>query len=77
MKSQLRPQPVRPDGVQRRRQLYFADAGSKILYAWAKDAAGASKQSRTVTITLSDSSAPVVRHSIPATSTSLTITISL
>ncbi|HVN24434.1 MAG TPA: C1 family peptidase [Syntrophorhabdales bacterium] len=56
----------------------FSSAGSKTLYAWAKDAAGnvSTGVSRGVTITLADSSAPTITgFIIPSTSTSLTVTI--
>ncbi|MGE5394960.1 MAG: right-handed parallel beta-helix repeat-containing protein, partial [Candidatus Saccharibacteria bacterium] len=58
-----------------------SSAGSKTLYAWAKDAAGnvsASLQaSTTISTTTADVTAPVVTgFSIPATSNSLTVTIS-
>lgn len=58
----------------------FATAGSKTLYAWAKDAAGnvSSSLNDSVVITLpEDNTKPVVTaFSIPATSTSLTVSIS-
>ncbi len=59
----------------------FASAGTKTLYAWAKDAAGnvSSPRSATTTITLPaapDTTAPTVdTFSIPATSSSLTVPI--
>ena len=60
----------------------FASAGAKTLYAWAKDAAGnvSASRSASVTITLpptADTSLPTVTaFSIPATASSLTVTIS-
>ncbi|MEW6117830.1 MAG: hypothetical protein AB1553_13180 [Nitrospirota bacterium] len=59
----------------------FATAGTKTLYAWAKDAAGnvSASRSGSVTITLStaDTTAPTVTgFSIPATATTLTVSIS-
>jgi hypothetical protein len=60
----------------------FASAGSKMLYAWAKDAAGnvSNSLSASTTITLPpapDTSAPTMTaFSIPASSTSLTVPIS-
>jgi len=60
----------------------FGSAGAKTLYAWAKDAAGnvSNNRSASVTITLppaADTTAPVVTvFSIPATSGSLTVSIS-
>ncbi len=59
----------------------FASAGTKTLYAWAKDAAGnvSASRSATTTITLPsapDTTAPTVdTFSIPATSSSLTVPI--
>ncbi|MDA8123715.1 MAG: hypothetical protein M0009_00805 [Deltaproteobacteria bacterium] len=56
----------------------FGSAGAKTLYAWAKDGAGnvSAPVSRTVTVTLPDTTAPVVSgFVIPATSTSLTVPI--
>jgi hypothetical protein len=56
----------------------FATAGSKTLYAWAKDAAGnvSIPVSRATTITLPDTTAPVVSSfTIPVTSSSLTVAI--
>ncbi|MBW4054699.1 MAG: DUF4082 domain-containing protein, partial [Proteobacteria bacterium] len=56
----------------------FATTGSKTLYAWAKDAAGNVSDSRnaTVTVTLSDTTPPVVTaFTVPSTSTSLTVPI--
>ena len=56
----------------------FATAGAKTLYAWAKDAAGnvSASLSASVTITLSDTILPTVTgFTIPATSTSLTVSI--
>jgi hypothetical protein len=53
-------------------------AGSKTLYAWAKDAAGnvSASRSATVNITLSDSTAPAVSaFTVPATASSLTVAI--
>ncbi len=56
----------------------FTSAGTKTLYAWAKDAANnvSASRSASVTITLPDSSPPTVTaFSIPATATSLTVAI--
>ena len=55
----------------------FASAGAKTLYAWAKDAAGnIGGAISNVTITLADTTAPVITaFTIPATSTSLTVSI--
>ena len=56
----------------------FASAGSKTLYAWAKDASGNVSvfRSASTTITLADTSPPVVTNFvIPLTSASLTISI--
>lgn len=56
----------------------FTTAGSKTLYAWAKDAAGNVSQSvsRTVTITIPDTTAPTLTSfTVPATSASLTVPI--
>jgi hypothetical protein len=56
----------------------FASAGSKTLYAWAKDAAGnvSTSRSASAVITISDTIAPTVTaFTIPATSTSLTVAI--
>ncbi len=56
----------------------FTTAGTKTLYAWAKDAAGNVSTSRTAstTITLPDTTPPLVTvFTIPATATSLTISI--
>jgi len=55
-----------------------ATAGAKTLYAWAKDAAGniSSPMTAGVTITLSDTIAPVItRFIVPAASTTLTVSI--
>ena len=57
-----------------------AVAGSNTFYAWAKDAAGnvslAKSASVTVTITVADTSAPVVGlFSMPVTATSLTVPV--
>jgi hypothetical protein len=58
----------------------FTSAGSKTLYAWAKDAAGnvSARKSSVVTITLSADTTPptVTLFSIPATGTTLTVSIS-
>ena len=54
-------------------------AGSTTFYAWAKDAAGnvSSAMSASVTITLPDTTAPVVSaFTLPATATSLTVPVS-
>ncbi len=56
----------------------FTSAGTKTLYAWAKDAAGNVSTSRTAstTITLADTTPPTVNtFTIPATATSLTVSI--
>ena len=56
----------------------FSSAGSKTLYAWAKDAAGnvSAARSASVTITLADTTAPTVTaFTIPSTATSLTVPI--
>jgi hypothetical protein len=56
----------------------FTSAGSKTLYAWAKDAAGCVSTSRSAstTITLPDTTAPTVTaFAIPSTATSLTVSI--
>lgn len=57
----------------------FATPGSKTLYAWAKDAAGnvSTSRSAATTITLPDTTPPTVTgFTIPATSTSLTVSVS-
>jgi hypothetical protein len=56
----------------------FATAGAKTLYGWAKDGTGnvSASRSASTTITLSDTTPPsVTGFSIPATSTSLTVSI--
>ena len=56
----------------------FASAGAKMLYAWAKDAAGnvSASASSTITVAVSDATIPVVTSfTIPVTSSSLTIAI--
>ena len=56
----------------------FASAGTKTLYAWAKDAAGnvSAAKSDTVVIAVSDRTAPVVTSfDIPARSNSLTVLV--
>ncbi len=56
----------------------FSTAGAKTLYAWAKDAAGnvSAPLSDTVTITLPDTTPPVVTgFALPANSSSLTVAI--
>ncbi|QXE90952.1 hypothetical protein KP001_21695 [Geomonas subterranea] len=56
-----------------------AVAGSNTFYAWAKDAAGnvSAARSATVTVTLPDTTAPVVgTFTLPATATSLTVPVS-
>ena len=56
----------------------FDSAGSKTLYAWAKDAAGnvSDSLSASVTITLADTTPPqVTAFTIPATSMTLTVPI--
>ena len=53
-------------------------AGTKTLYAWAKDAAGnvSTSRSASVTVTLTDATPPTVTtFTIPATSSSLTIPV--
>lgn len=58
-----------------------SSAGSKVLYAWAKDAAGnvstGVSASVTITLTSSDSTPPAVTFSIPSTATSTTVSITL
>jgi len=57
----------------------FLAAGSKTAYAWARDAAGnvSSSRSAAVTITLSDTTAPVVSaFTMPATAASVTVAVS-
>lgn len=57
----------------------FSAAGSKTAYAWAKDAAGniSSSRSAAVTISLPDTTAPVIStFTMPATATSLSVTVS-
>ncbi|MDD2852697.1 MAG: hypothetical protein PHY09_12475 [Desulfuromonadaceae bacterium] len=57
----------------------FSSAGTKTVYVWAKDAAGnvSSSRSASVTITLSDTVAPVVSSfSLPVTAVSLTVSVS-
>jgi hypothetical protein len=54
----------------------FSSAGTKTLYAWAKDAAGnvSASKSAPVTITLSaDTTAPAVTFTLPATANTLTV----
>jgi len=56
----------------------FASQGSKTLYAWAKNAAGAVSTSKSASVTISGSNqtAPTVTaFAIPATSSSLTVSI--
>ena len=56
----------------------FATAGSKTLYAWARDASGnvSTSRSASVTITLSDTTSPTVTaFTIPSTATSLAVAI--
>jgi len=56
-----------------------AVSGSNTFYAWAKDAAGNVSLSRsaTVTVTLPDTTAPVIgAFTLPATATSLTVPVS-
>ncbi len=58
----------------------FSGAGSKTAYAWAKDAAGkiSASLSRSVVITLPDTTAPAVTtFTAPLTATTLSIAISL
>jgi hypothetical protein len=55
----------------------FTSAGTKTLYAWAKDGAGnvSSSKSATVTITLpADTTRPTVTFTLPATASTLTVT---
>jgi hypothetical protein len=57
----------------------FSAEGSKTAYAWVKDAAGnvSASRSATVTITLPDTTAPVVSaFSMPATTTALSVPVS-
>ena len=57
----------------------FTSAGSKVAYAWAKDAAGNVSAARTaaVTITLPDVAAPTLSSfTMPATATALTVSVS-
>jgi hypothetical protein len=56
-----------------------ATAGTKTLYAWAKDAAGniSASKSATVAVSISDTTAPTVTaFTVPSTASSLTISIS-
>jgi hypothetical protein len=56
----------------------FATAGSKTLYAWAKDAAGnvSTSMSANITVTFSDTLPPTITaFSVPATSTTLSVPI--
>ncbi len=58
----------------------FTSAGSKTLYAWAKDAAGnvslSSTANVTITLAVQDTTRPTVTNfTIPSSSTSLTVTI--
>jgi hypothetical protein len=56
----------------------FTTAGSKTLYAWAKDAAGnvSASRSATVTITLTDTTAPIVSSfTVPSPATSVNVPI--
>ncbi|MBZ0155614.1 MAG: Ig-like domain-containing protein [Alphaproteobacteria bacterium] len=59
----------------------FSSAGAKTLYAWAKDAAGNISSSRSGIVTISlpaDTSPPVVTaFSIPLTSNSLTVSVTV
>jgi hypothetical protein len=58
---------------------YFAGAGTRAAYAWAKDAAGnvSASRSASVTITLPDTTAPAVSSlTMPATATALSVSIS-
>jgi uncharacterized repeat protein (TIGR02543 family) len=60
-------------------QFAFTSQGAKTLYAFAKDAAGniSAPLSANVTITLADTTAPVVSSfTIPATATNLTVPVS-
>ena len=55
-----------------------AVVGSNTFYAWARDAAGnvSLVKSAVVTVTLPDTTAPVVSFTLPATATSLTVPVS-
>jgi hypothetical protein len=56
----------------------FSGAGAKTLYAWAKDAAGnvSASRSASVTITLADTTKPVVNaFTVPSASSSLMVSI--
>jgi hypothetical protein len=54
----------------------FSGAGNRMLYAWAKDAAGnIGGQSKSIVITLPDNTPPAVTLTMPSTATSLTVTI--
>ncbi len=57
----------------------FTTAGSKTLYAWAKDAAGnvSSSLSRSVTITLPDTAAPAVSITTPVNSSTVSGSVNL
>jgi hypothetical protein len=57
----------------------FGSAGTKTLYAWAKDGAGnvSTTASATTTITLPDTTPPTVSLTMPATSSSLTVPITV
>ena len=60
------------------RTSYIAGSdGVKTLFAWAKDAAGnvSLSQSATVTITIPDTTKPLVSFTMPATATSLTVPV--
>jgi len=54
-----------------------AVAGSNTFYAWARDAAGnvSLAKSASVTVTLPDTTVPVVSFTLPATATSLTVPV--
>ncbi|MBJ6723713.1 DUF4082 domain-containing protein [Geomesophilobacter sediminis] len=56
----------------------FSTAGTKTLYAWAKDAAGnvSTSRSASVTVTIADTTAPTITaFSVPSTATTLTVAV--
>jgi hypothetical protein len=58
----------------------FTTAGARTVYGWAKDAAGnvSAPVSRSITITLPDTTAPTVTNfTVPATATALTVSVSM
>ena len=57
----------------------FTTAGSKTLYAWAKDAAGnvSASMSASVAVTLADTTAPVVALNAPANGLSVSGTVTI